>query len=112
LLNTVVEQLGVLPADALKTAEKILGMRLICALGGEYELYEIQGREYWASSHWPTIRNDDANPAQFASPLMAWFRGMDAEISLYSERVSAKATLEISKNKSGTLPFFNFFRSQ
>ena len=112
LLNTVVEQLGVLPADALKTAEKILGMRLICALGGEYELYEIQGREYWASSHWPTIRNDDANPAQFASPLMAWFRGMDAEISLYSERVSAKATLEISKNESGTLPFFNFFRSQ
>ena len=94
MLHTMIEQLGVEPAEAFKTTEEILGVHLVCALDGTYQLHDVEGREFWASTHWPNVRTDGATPAQFASPLLAWFRGMDAEVTLRPDRITGTATID------------------
>jgi hypothetical protein len=67
---------------------------------------------YWGSTHWPTLKADTDDRGQFASPSMAWFRGLHAEITLLEDRVSAAATLDVQKvtGDKPPLPFFDFWR--
>jgi hypothetical protein len=112
LLHAFVEQLGVPRGDALTAAEKVLGVDLVCTLGGEYQLYESRfGEAYWGSTNWPEHRNDESSPGQFASPSLAWFRGLEAAVKLEEDRVTAHAVLEVKPLDSDkpSLPFFNFF---
>jgi hypothetical protein len=114
LLHTIHQQLGVPVEESRNVAERLLGVTLICALGGEYQLFDGPGGlHYWGSTHWPSLLADrpDEN-GQFASPVLAWFRGLDAEVKLLDDRVLADATLEVQSPASGRakLPFFNLWR--
>lgn len=112
LAHALNQQLGVPQSKTMETAEKILGVDLVCALGGEYQLYEDHGRTFWGSTHWPLLSDDSTPEGPFASPLMAWFRGLDADVTLLPDRVTANATVLVKKPPEGKkleLPFFNFF---
>lgn len=113
LLNGLTQQLGVPPAEALQVAESILGVRLVCALGGQYELRDASAaRPYWVSTHWPEIREKQGETKAFASPSTAWFRGLDARLTMRESRIEAKATLEIQQTATEKPPlqFFDLFR--
>jgi hypothetical protein len=113
LLHAVHQQLGVPQDEARAAAERVLDVDLICALGGEYRLYEDHvGNSYWGSTHWPSLMTEAEQEGQFASPMMAWFRGLHAEVALLPDRVAALATLEVERLSPETpqLPFFNFWR--
>jgi len=113
LLNGLTQQLGVPPAEALQVAESILGVRLVCALGGQYELRDTNTpRPYWVSTNWPEIREKQGETKPFASPSTAWFRGLDAQLTMRESRIEAKATLEIQQAAGERPPmqFFDLFR--
>ncbi len=113
LLHTISQQLGVPQENARAAAESVLGVQLILALGGEYQLYEgPAGRPYWGSTHWPSLADHEGTSGQFASPSMAWFRGLDAQIRLLDDRISATGTLEVQKqqNDKSKIPFFDLLR--
>ncbi len=113
LMHALIQQLGVAPEDALAVAQRTLGVELICPLGGDYQLREDPyGQRYWASTNWPQLRNDPSLPGQFASPSMAWFRGLDAEVKMLDDHVTARAVMEIEQPAQGKpkLPFFDFFK--
>jgi hypothetical protein len=113
LMHTIGQQLGV-PVDAAQqAAEDVLGVKLICALGGTYQLFDgPDGLRFWGSTHWPSLLENQRDGGQFASPLLAWFRGVDAEVKLLDDRVSATATLEVKSLGNGKpkLPFFDLLR--
>jgi hypothetical protein len=113
LLHAIHQQLGVPQDEARSAAERVLDVELICALGGEYGLYEDDhGNTYWGSTHWPNLMDESADQGEFASPLMAWFRGLHAEVALLPDRVSGLATLEVERldAERPRLPFFNLWR--
>jgi hypothetical protein len=112
LLHTISQQLGVPPTEALSTAESLLGVQLICALGGQYQWTTDAALPFWASTHWPELRQGDSEKGLFASPSMAWFRGLDLQVTMLEDRVTGHATLEIQQpvNDKPTLPFFDFLR--
>ena len=115
LLHNMTQQLGVQPSEALKTAETVLGVTLICALGGEYQLTNHpRNGQYWSSTRWPSQLAESEPRATFVSPVMAWFRGMDAEFTMSSDRLTGVATVEIQEPVNGTpqVPLFNFLRNQ
>src|SRR5205085_1112689 len=71
LMLRMTDQLHVPSADALSAAEKLLDVKLVCALGGEY--HQAKGRSgalYWESTKYP------APDAEFRAPLFDWFRGL------------------------------------
>ncbi len=116
LLHNMTQQLGVPADEALSTAEKVLGVTLICALGGEYELlsHPLYG-QHWSSTRWPSrVAEAESPKATFASPVMAWFRGLDAEFTMKSDRLTGIATMEIQNPVEGApqVPLFNLFRKR
>jgi hypothetical protein len=117
LLHTISQQLGVPLAEAKDVAESMLGVTLICTLGGEYQLQsEPDGRPYWVSTHWPELqqRGQDAT-AEYTSPLLQWFRGLEADVVMLNDRVIAYAALDMQRQPKKPqnelkLPLFDLFR--
>ncbi len=103
LLHALITQLGVPAAEALSAAESILGVRLLCPLGGEYQLAKSSsGLRWWQSTAWP------GDQGAFVSPLMAWFRGMDARVTLDQERLRARLVVDIEQDAPEST--FRWFR--
>ena len=69
------------------------------------------GSYRWASSAW--VEGKEQARGQYVSPLMAWLRGLKAEVTIEEDRVLARGTLDIQrapKEEGGlSLPLFNFF---
>ncbi len=120
LFQTISQQLGVPPAQAKDVAEAILGVDLICTLGGEYQLQDGTGESpYWVSTAWseaPATSDGDAVSApEFTSPLLQWFRGMEADVLMLDDRVIAYSTVDLQRQTKPDqnevkLPLFDFFR--
>lgn len=113
LLHTMSQQLGVPPNEALKVAESILGVELICALGGKYDrIRHSTGNDYWSSNRWPErVKEGESPDAEFVSPIMGWFRGLDARMTLAEERLTGSARLEIEDGTNRQRRnFFDFLR--
>ena len=114
LLHTVSQQLGVPRHQAKEVAESILGVELMCTLGGEYLLSESKGGlQHWISNRWPGMKGED--DAEFTSPVMQWFRGLDADVIMLQDRVIAYAALDMQRQEKveeggGQFPLFNLFR--
>jgi len=98
LMNTLATQLRLPPAKCRQRAEDLIEADLICPLGGEYELVELPGGlQRWA----PTALPEDnlfilsQVPDDFQFPLLAWFRGAQAELTLAESQLQAHATVDI-----------------
>jgi len=110
LLHALSQQLGVPRDEARSVAERLLDAKLMCTLGGDYQLAQRPGRvALWQSTHWPDPVTG-ALPAEYRAPLLDWFRGMEAEMTMYEDCVILHAVLDMQRKpseKKVQLPFFN-----
>lgn len=112
LLHVMTQQLRVPLQQAKETAERILNAKLVCPLGGDYQLTENpDGSQRWASSAW--IDGKEQCRDDYVSPLMTWLRGLEAAVTIEEDRVVARGELDIQRAKQEQggikLPLFNFF---
>jgi hypothetical protein len=110
LLHTLSQQLGVPREEALRAAEHLLDARLVCSLAGEYQWNEQTG--LWTSTAW-TPGQLDRRPADYSAPLLEWFRGLDADLTIYEDRALVRAALDLKRKPHERprfqLPRFNLF---
>ncbi len=96
-LNMMTRQLRVLPSQALQRAESILGGRLQCPLGGQFQFNEPTG--LWVSTAWQAPSPPAAPPQNYLSPLLTWFRGAQATLAQYSDRLVIDATVNVQRKQ-------------
>ena len=104
-MHTVSQQLNVPRAEAKEVAESLLDAKLVCTLGGEYGLREVNGLPFWSSSAW----SRDSVPYQ--APLMEWFRGLETRVLKEPDRLLVHAELDMLRKPNEAkveLPLFNF----
>ena len=94
-LSMMTRQLHVAPEDAQQVAEQILGGRLQCSLGGEYQYLPELGR--WTSTAWGGESPPVIAPTDYVAPAMKWFRGADAAVTQYADRVVADVTIDVAR---------------
>jgi hypothetical protein len=85
----------------------------VCTLGGEYQILRSRsGAEYWVSTAWPESLNYRL-PRDYMSPLLVWFRGLDAGLTKSPNELVAHIELEMQRKKGDEpkmeLPLFNLF---
>jgi hypothetical protein len=110
LLHTLSEQLRIPRQEARTAAEQLLDGQLVCPLGGEYELLREAGRsDRWVSSAWSRVADDEP----YASPVLTWFRGVNADLTRTDEGVILRAELDMQRAPAAAavpLPLFDMFR--
>jgi hypothetical protein len=87
LLNSLTQQLHVPPEQALSAAERVLDARLVCPLGGQYELKQPQE----GPAAWRSTSARASGPYRF--PMLNWFRGLGADAVLDGPAVVAHIEL-------------------
>jgi hypothetical protein len=97
LINLLIQQMGVPPETALAQVEQLLGVKLLCPLGGEYVFSPMpNGNSAWQSTAWPSF-DDPQIPAEYLAPLMTWFRGMTLDVYQRDTLFVVHATLDIQR---------------
>jgi hypothetical protein len=102
LLQTISQQLKVPPEESLAAAERLLDLKLLCALDGEFEARRNEeGRGVWRSSAWPDDAPGEAPtmPDDYIAPLLRWFRGLEGEAKLDCDRLIGHIELELQPTK-------------
>jgi hypothetical protein len=94
-LSLLTRQLKVEPELVLSSAQQILGVNLQCTLGGEYQFSAESGR--WISTAWRGEMASPVAPADYVAPAMTWFRGLNAAVLQYADRVVADAVIDIAR---------------
>ena len=110
-LQELTTQLHVPPEEALKTAELLTDAKLICPLGGTYQLSQNTGSApTWISTALPSDRMRlidgllEPAPASFTAPLLTWLRGLDADVALDQKTLSLHAEVEMQQNAGNNSP--------
>jgi hypothetical protein len=88
------------PIDQSKaTMEELLDAKLVCPLGGEYELVEDLngGLRSWQSTAWAKL-NGSTIPENFEAPLLKWFRGLDAHLTKSGDQITTRIELDMQRN--------------
>lgn len=97
-MNSLTRQLHIHPAECKAVAEGLIGGTLQCPIGGEYQLVELPGGPpVWVSN---ALTQDNRFfladvPPDYTFPLLTWFRGITAELSLTGDTLSAFVELDI-----------------
>ena len=96
LLHALEQQLRVKREDCLSTAERLMNARLICPLGGEYQIGPTAGGvDVWTSTELAGAPNgglfSTQAPQGFVSPPLNWFRGLDLDVEVAPEAISLHA---------------------
>ena len=103
LMNALANQLRVPRVECRAFAEKLVDGKFVCPLGGEYKLYTPDlGLEVWSSSAF-TEQNRfllSEVPEDFSLPLLTWFRGLQADLTLSDQ--SLKTHLELKMTDEAT----------
>jgi hypothetical protein len=97
-MHALTQQLGVPREDAKQVAEDLLHVELVCSLGGQYQLREADGHAAWFSTAWSDGLSN-AVPDDYASPVLQWFRGMNAGLIKYPNRLIVNANLEMQRKE-------------
>ena len=93
-LNMLSRQLQVEPEQATTVARKILGADLQCSLGGELKFDDTNR---WTTTALQGGRVTEEVPAGYVAPIMTWFRGLDATLAQYSDRLLVDATIDVKR---------------
>jgi hypothetical protein len=96
LLNLLEQHYGVSSADALAESEKLVDGKLVCPLGGEYQVVKLRdGGHWWAST---AQQPAGASPPQdFKAPILQWFRGLEASLIKSDDRLLIHGYLDIER---------------
>ena len=111
LLNLLSQQFRVSPESARAIVERMLGVELVCSLGGEYRLAKLPaGRKVWYSTAWPSFSRPEI-PEGHTAPLLKWFRGLEVEVSKGPTQFSVHGFVDIERSEEKTkLPSFDLFK--
>ena len=110
LFHSLTQQLRVPPENALVTAEKILDTKLICPLGGTYELAMSQGRQTWTSTAWEAGAIG-AMPPEYRAPLLQWFRGLNLDVTKSGDQLIVHSEIDMQKVANKKTPsLFDFLK--
>ncbi len=108
-LQHVSQQLRVPQAEVIAAMEELLDGKLVCVLGGKYEPARYgEGVTLWQSSGWK--ETPEVMPEGYQSPLLSWFRGLDADFTKLDGRVMLRAQLDMQRkapDRTIELPAFN-----
>ncbi len=99
-LKSLTDQLQVEREEALVSAKQLLGGTIKDPLGGQYQLVaDIPGLPpRWRSTLWPKEpRIASPAPPEFIAPPLRWFRGLNAELTQFPDRMSLEAEIEIQR---------------
>ncbi len=109
-LNLLTQQFRVPPELARATAERLLDVKLVCSLDGEYQLTTLpSGRSIWSSDAWPSFSNP-AFPPDHTAPLLKWFRGLEMEVIKGEGQFAIHGFLDIERDEQkSSLPSFDLF---
>jgi len=94
-LEMMSRQLKVDPANALADANRIFATELQCTLGGEYRF--DPATKHWYSTAWENDLTPLDPPANYTPPLLKWFRGGQATLTQYEDRVVIDAMLDMAR---------------
>ncbi len=115
LLHALSQQLNVPREEALETAERLLGVRLICSLGGEYAMRELSDtHRIWQTTKLPETEIRQL-PEDYQSPLLKWFRGLSVDLTKLDHQIQTHAELDMQRKPSEatiSLPSFDIFGSK
>lgn len=95
LLSLMSRQLGVAPEKSPDAVRQVLGVDLQCTLGGDYVYSDVSDR--WISTAWKGELAPATAPPDYVAPPMKWFRGANAKLTQYADRLVADATIEIER---------------
>lgn len=101
LMNTLANQLLVPPDACRALAERLVDGRFACPLGGEYQLFEPhRGLQVWASSALPQENRFLLSnvPEDYQLPLLSWFRGLQGDLQLTDEGISAHLEIDMTED--------------
>ncbi len=94
-LDQLSRQLGVERGNVMASAERILGAPLQCTLGGEYQYSAHSG--HWVSTSWQGDSLPDDSPADYIAPVLKWFRGADATVTQYDDRLVTDLIIDVQR---------------
>jgi hypothetical protein len=94
-LNLLSHQLKVPPDQVSQAARDVLGTELQCSLGGEYVFDKDLQR--WTSTSYLDDPSSGQVPAGYVAPFMVWFRGMDATLTQYADRLVADTVVDVAR---------------
>jgi hypothetical protein len=111
MLNALVNQFQLNPEQAKIVAEQMLDVKLVCSLGGEYQLCETkEGRKVWCSSAWPNFLNP-VLPDDYVAPVLGWFRGLELEITQAETEFAVYGYIDLQRADDGSLlPSLKIFK--
>jgi hypothetical protein len=100
LMHALDQQLHIPPAACKEAAEFLLDAKLICPLGGRYELRETPGGQpRWISTALEKGETSGAAgnhvPEGYQSPPLNWFRGLDLDATMTDKHISAHAEVDM-----------------
>ncbi|MHB8970577.1 MAG: hypothetical protein ACYC3X_08030 [Pirellulaceae bacterium] len=98
-LAILTQQLGVPQDAALKVAQELLDAQLTCPLGGEYQLHDDDGSATWISTAIADAASESRVPADYIAPPLVWFRGLEAQVMRYPERVVLRAHVDMQRKE-------------
>ena len=101
LLNGLTQQLSVPATSAKEIAERLHGVNLVCALDGTYRLNEGDVRR-WYSTAWRSRRavNELGIPSDYGASVLAWFRGLKAQLTVADGQLYIHANLNLAAEES------------
>jgi hypothetical protein len=110
LMQTMSQQFHLPKEAAMAEAETLLDTKLVCTLGGRYELVRRQDRAVWQSS--AIAQAGEAMPADYRAPALVWFRGAKVDLTKHANRLDVHAEIDMQREKSAAgfkLPSFSLF---
>jgi hypothetical protein len=103
-LSSLNTQLRVPAEDCLKAAEQLTDAKLVCPVGGQYQLDQrAGGLPTWISTALPSDRMRlvdglfEPAPASYTAPILNWLRGLEADLALDQRVLSLHVEVDMMK---------------
>ncbi len=112
LMHVLAQQMGLPLSESRQVAEMLFDTKLVCSLGGEYELVEDdRGGQAWQSTAWGKP-STTAAAADYDAPMMSWLRQLDATLMKDGDQLRLRASIDMQRKEpeqSFELPLFGIF---
>jgi hypothetical protein len=99
-MHVLAQQFNVPLEETRAEAERLLDAKLVCPLGGKYELTgDFSGIPRWHSTAWQTesLYEETKIPKNFRSPLFNWFAGLSLDFHIKDPTLTTHIELDVRK---------------